>query len=152
MYAVPDLTVPAPDIARSGGPASLAMGLAAHPERWWSLLHYRADTRWYRLLERTEQHEVWLLSWLPGQGTGLHDHGSASGAFAIAVGTLTERVVTAKPGKPAVEVTRELSPGLCRAFGPHYVHQLINTAPIPAISVHVYTPSPPCRHGDISEL
>ena len=118
MYAVPELTVPDADIARWGSPASLAMGLAAHPERWWRLLDYRSDTRWYRLLERTEQHEVWLLSWLPGQGTDLHDHGPASGAFAIAAGTLTERVVAAKPDRPPVEVTRALSTGRCRAFGP----------------------------------
>ena len=126
MYAVPELTVPAADIARWGSPASLAMGLAAHPERWWRLLDYRTDTRWYRLLERTEQHEVWLLSWLPGQSTDLHDHGPASGAFAIAAGTLTERVVAAKPGRPPVEVTRALSTGRCRAFGPHYIHDLVN--------------------------
>ncbi len=140
MYAVPYLTVPAPGSARSGGPISLAMRLAAHPERWRPLVDYRTDTRWYRLLQRTEQYEVWLLSWLPGQGTDLHDHGPASGAFAIAAGTLTERVVAATPGRPLVEVTRELAAGRCRVFGPHYVHQVTNTGTVPAVSVHVYTP------------
>ncbi len=141
MYAVPYLTVPAPASARFGGPISLAMRLAAHPERWRPLLDYSTDTRWYRLLERTEAHEVWLLSWLPGQDTDLHDHGPASGAFAVAAGTLTERVVAAKPGRSPVEVTRELVTGRCRAFGPHYVHQVTNTDTIPAVSVHVYTPA-----------
>jgi Cysteine dioxygenase type I len=117
VYAVPYLTVPAADFARPGGPTSIAMTLAAHPERWRPLLGYRTDTRWYRLLERTSQHEVWLLSWLPSQGTDLHDHGPASGAFAIAAGTLTERVVAATPGRPPVEVTHELVAGRCRAFG-----------------------------------
>ncbi|MGB8963494.1 MAG: cysteine dioxygenase family protein [Pseudonocardiaceae bacterium] len=140
MHAVPDLTVPAPDIAPAGGPVSLAMRLAAHPELWWRLLDYRTDTRWYRLLEKTDQHEVWLLSWLPSQRTDLHDHGPASGAFAIAAGTLTERVVGARPGRSPVEVTRALSTGRCRAFGPHYVHQVANTGAVPAVSVHVYTP------------
>jgi hypothetical protein len=140
VHAVPYLTVPAPDMTRPGSPTSLAMALAAHPERWRPLLDYRTDTRWYRLLERTEQHEVWLLSWLPGQGTDLHDHGPASGAFAIAAGTLTERVVTAKPGRPAVEVTRALKTGCSRAFGPRYVHQVTNAGAVPAVSVHVYTP------------
>jgi predicted metal-dependent enzyme (double-stranded beta helix superfamily) len=141
MHAVPYLTVPAPDMVRPGGPTSLAMTLAAHPERWRPLLDYRTDTRWYRVLERTEQREVWLLSWLPGQGTDLHDHGPASGAFAIAAGTLTERVVAAKPGRPPVEITRTLNTGRCRAFGPHYVHQVTNTGAVPAVSVHVYTPA-----------
>jgi predicted metal-dependent enzyme (double-stranded beta helix superfamily) len=141
VHAVPYLTVPAPEMARPGGPTSLAMALAAHPERWWRLVDYRTDTRCYRLLERTERHEVWLLSWLPGQGTDLHDHGPGSGAFAIAAGTLTERVVAATPGRPPVEVTRELAAGHCRAFGPHYVHQVTNSGAVPAVSVHVYTPA-----------
>ena len=140
MYAVPYLTVPDAGMSRPGSPASIAMTLAAHPERWRPLVDYRADTRWYRLLERTGQREVWLLSWLPGQHTDLHDHGLASGAFAIAAGSLTERVVAAKPGRPPVEVTRELVTGRCRAFGPHYVHQVTNAGPVPAVSVHVYTP------------
>ncbi len=147
MHAVPYLTVPAPDMARPGGPASIAMTLAANPERWRPLVDYRTDTRWYRLLERTAQHEVWLLSWLPGQGTELHDHGPASGAFAIAAGTLTERVVAATPGGPPVEVTRELATGCCRAFGPHYVHQVTNSGAAAAVSVYVYTPAPPSVSG-----
>ncbi|MGH3945935.1 MAG: cysteine dioxygenase [Pseudonocardiaceae bacterium] len=140
MYAVPDLTVPVPSSAGSGSPITLAMRLAAHPERWRPLVDYRTDTRWYRLLESTEQHQVWLLSWLPGQGTDLHDHGPASGAFALGAGTLTERVVATKPGRSPVEVTRALAVGHCRVFGPHYVHQVTNTGTVPAVSVHVYTP------------
>ncbi|HET9258449.1 MAG TPA: cysteine dioxygenase family protein [Pseudonocardiaceae bacterium] len=140
MHAVPYLTVPAPDMTRPGAPTSLAMTLAAHPERWRSLLDYRTDTRWYRLLERTSRHEVWLLSWLPGQGTDPHDHGPASGVFAVAAGTLTERVLVTKSDGSTVEVTRELGAGRCRAFGPHYVHQVSNTGVVPAVSVHVYTP------------
>jgi predicted metal-dependent enzyme (double-stranded beta helix superfamily) len=83
---------------------------------------------------------VWLLSWLPGQGTDLHDHGAASGAFAVAAGTLTERVLAAPPGRPPVEVTRSLTTGRCRVFGPRYVHQVTNTGSVPAVSVHVYAP------------
>ena len=140
MYAVPYLTIPAPDMTRPGSPTSLAMTLATHPERWRPLVDYRTDTRWYRLLERTPQHEVWLLSWLPGQGTDLHDHGPASGAFAVAAGTLTERVVATRPDRSTVEVTRELVTGRCRAFGPYYIHQVTNVGTVPAVSVHIYTP------------
>ncbi|MGH4013517.1 MAG: cysteine dioxygenase [Pseudonocardiaceae bacterium] len=140
MHAVPYLTVPAAEPVLPGGPASLAMALAARPERWRPLVGYRADTRWYRLLERTGRHEVWLLSWLPGQGTDLHDHGPASGAFAVAAGTLSELVVAVKPGRAPVEITRTLEAGRSRVFGPHYVHQVTNTGAVPAVSVHVYTP------------
>ncbi|HEY2723385.1 MAG TPA: cysteine dioxygenase family protein [Pseudonocardiaceae bacterium] len=140
MHAVPYLTVPDSGVTRSTSPVSLAMALAAHPERWRPLVDYRTDTRWYRLLERTARHEVWLLTWLPGQGTDLHDHGPASGAFAVAAGALTERVVAGKAGGSPMEVTRTLAAGRSRVFGPHYIHQVSNTADVPAVSVHVYTP------------
>jgi predicted metal-dependent enzyme (double-stranded beta helix superfamily) len=48
--------------------------------------------------------------------------------------------LTAKPGRPPVEATRELAAGRCRVFGPHYVHQVTNTSTGPAVSVHIYTP------------
>jgi predicted metal-dependent enzyme (double-stranded beta helix superfamily) len=126
------------------------MSLAAHPERWWPLVDYRADTPWCRLLERAAGHEVWLLSWLPGQGTDLHDHGPVSGAFAVAAGALSERAVT---HRNTVEVTRDLAAGRVRAFGPHYVHQLTNTGAVPAVSVHVNGNSPASpRSESCSEL
>lgn len=141
MHAVPYLTLPAAGAIRTGGPTSLAMSLAAHPERWPSL-GYRGDVLACRLLDTSCDHEVWVLSWQPGQGTELHDHGHASGAFAIAAGTLTERVVAARPDRGPVEVTRQLSAGRVRAFGPYYRHEVSNTGTVPAVSVHVYLRSP----------
>ncbi|HEY0127122.1 MAG TPA: cysteine dioxygenase family protein, partial [Blastococcus sp.] len=83
--------------------------------------------------------QVWLLSWLPGQGTPLHDHGTSAGAFAVVRGTLSERVVVA--GRDVVrETADDLAPGRVRHFGPHYVHQVTNSGLEPAVSVHVYTP------------
>jgi predicted metal-dependent enzyme (double-stranded beta helix superfamily) len=38
------------------------------------------------------------------------------------------------------DTTADLSAGRVRHFGPHYVHQVTNTAAEPAVSVHVYTP------------
>jgi predicted metal-dependent enzyme (double-stranded beta helix superfamily) len=141
MRSRPYRSDPAASIAGYGRSVRLAIDLAAQPKRWRPLVDYRSDTRWYRLLERTKNHEVWLLSWLPGQGTDLHDHGTASGAFAVATGTLTERVVARPPRRPPVQVTSTLATGGYRAFGPHYVHQVTNTSTVAAVSVHVYTPA-----------
>ena len=86
--------------------------------------------------------QVWLLSWLPEQGTPLHDHGWSAGAFAVVRGTLTERVVAAaRHGARSGRPPRELTVGRVRHFGPHYVHQVTNEGAEPAISVHVYTPA-----------
>ena len=125
---------------------------AAAP-RWLHLVAYRPDSRWTHLLPTDDaaavldpslhadlaEAQVWLLSWLPDQGTPLHDHGTSAGAFTVVRGSLSERVVAA--GRSAVhETTAELTAGRVRHFGPHYVHQVVNTQAEPAISVHVYTP------------
>ena len=52
---------------------------------------------------------------LPGEGTGLHDHGGSAGAFAVVRGTLHERVGARKGAA-------ELSAGRVRHFGQHHVH------------------------------
>ncbi len=135
------------------GSAALAAALAVAADRWLPLVEYRAESRWSAPLPRAAaadvldpslhgdlaRAQVWLLSWLPGQGTDLHDHGSSAGAFAVARGTLTERVVAARPGR-VHESTADLAAGRVRFFGPHHVHQVINPFQEPAVSVHVYTP------------
>ena len=129
-------------VTRRTGAAGLAAALAAVAPRWLDLVEYRADGRWTHLLPTNDAADVLdpsLLSWLPEQGTPLHDHGTSAGAFAVVRGTLTERLVAAS--RDAVhESTDELTVGRVRHFGPHYVHQVTNTQTEPAISVHVYTP------------
>jgi len=46
--------------------------------------------RWHLRLALTEEVEVWLLTWMPWQGTGEHDHGGAAGAYTVLHGELTE--------------------------------------------------------------
>jgi hypothetical protein len=74
--------------------------IAAQPASWRDIVRFDAGRRWYGRLELTDEHEVWLLSWLPGQETGFHDHGEAVGAFAVASGRLRERTVPAITPRP----------------------------------------------------
>jgi hypothetical protein len=144
---------PSDATVRRTGAAGLTAALAAAAPRWLDLVEYRPDSRWTHLLAPEtaasaldpDLHadlagaQVWLLSWLPEQGTPLHDHGTSAGAFAVVQGTLTESVFAA--GRSGVsESTSELTAGRVRHFGPHYVHQVTNIQTEPAISVHVYTP------------
>jgi Cysteine dioxygenase type I len=147
------LPAAATDAGRRTGAAGLAAALAAASSRWLDLVEFRPASRWTRLLPAAEaatfldpsQHDelaaaqIWLLSWLPEQGTPLHDHGTSAGAFSVVRGTLTERVVAARRTSVR-ESADELGPDRVRHFGPHYVHQVVNTGTEPAVSVHVYTP------------
>ncbi len=117
--------------------AQIALRVADHPGQWLSLVRYDPGRRWYQRLVRDEEHEIWLLSWLPGQHTGFHDHGGSAGAFAVASGALSER---AAPGGWPEPSGRTLAPGAVRSFAPAYVHDVRNESAWPAVSIHAYSP------------
>lgn len=131
------LPAPAPTALSPARLSRLARSVAGSPRHWQDLVRYDPDRRWYHLLERDDEREIWLLSWLPGQGTGLHDHGASAGAFAIARGTLAEQAAPAGAPLPAARLLRA---GTVRSFGPAYVHDVRNESAAPAVSVHAYSP------------
>jgi predicted metal-dependent enzyme (double-stranded beta helix superfamily) len=115
---------------------------AAHPERWRDLVRYDPARRWYHRIELSDDHEVWLLTWHPGQGTGFHDHGGSRGAFAVALGELHEQSVL--PGRLVPELAvRTITAGQARSFGPRFIHHVVNNSARNAISVHAYSPPLP---------
>ncbi|EOD63186.1 cysteine dioxygenase [Amycolatopsis vancoresmycina] len=138
MFAVPDNTLLRPENPALRHPVRVALEVAADRDRWRHLLRYDPDERFATLVAKDEQQEVWLMSWLPGQRTDLHDHAFASGAFTVVGGHLTEAVARSAPDGRAVTELHALSAGQSRVFGPGYVHEVRNDGPDPAISVHVY--------------
>ncbi|MGX7824857.1 cysteine dioxygenase [Actinokineospora sp. 24-640] len=142
MFAVPPNTVALAGTPASAHPALIAQQVAADRHRWGALLRYDPDERFATLVEATADQEIWLLSWLPGQSTDLHDHGWASGAFTVVSGGLTERVAR----RNRVEA-HPLVAGQSRVFGPGYVHQVRNDTVDPAITIHVYRGERPPRGG-----
>ena len=111
--------------------AGLARAIAADRAQWADLVRYDATTRLYHRLRTGPGYEVWLLSWVPGQGTGRHDHGRSSGVLTVLEGTLTEHT---RRG------ARTLTPGAQHVFAPGYAHEVVNDALEPAVSLHIYYP------------
>lgn len=97
---------------------------------------YTEDERWHQRVYRDQRVDVWLISWLPTQGTQLHDHGGSSGAFTVVSGSLTEAIYSTGRGLSDIERGSGRSGG----FGGHYVHDVCNTSVEPAVSVHAYSP------------
>ncbi|MET8147283.1 cysteine dioxygenase family protein [Actinoplanes sp. NPDC049668] len=118
-----------------------AIRYAADPASWSATPHFNAVERWYHRLAQEHDHEVWLLTWLPGQGTDLHDHGGSAGAFHVYSGTLTEDTVETGPGEPPRITARELGEGAGRRFGTRHIHRITNCSNRPAISIHAYGPA-----------
>lgn len=138
MFAVPDNTVALAEKAALRHPVRVALEYAAERERWRDRLRYDPDQRFSALIERTEGEEVWLMGWLPGQHTDLHDHGVSTGAFTVVSGRLAETVARVAPDGRAISEYHSLGTGQSRVFGPGYVHQVRNAGSDPAISIHVY--------------
>ncbi|MEU2613402.1 cysteine dioxygenase family protein [Micromonospora sp. NPDC007271] len=108
----------------------------ADPAGWPVRLRFDPSERWYARLAADDEHEVWALSWLPGQGTDLHDHGGSAGAFLVVAGTLTEETVSGDQLRP-----HRLAAGAGRRFGARHVHLVANRGDQSAVSVHVYRPA-----------
>ncbi|CAL9432515.1 cysteine dioxygenase [Streptomyces sp. enrichment culture] len=119
--------------------AGLARSIAADRSQWAPLVAYDATTRWYHRLRTGPGYEVWLLSWLPGQGTGAHDHGGSTGYYTVLEGELTER--TAEGVRTLTGGARNTSGAVSgRVVTPGRVHELVNDSLEPAVSLHLYFP------------
>jgi rhodanese-related sulfurtransferase len=123
-----------PSDALSRTPEELAniVSQFALSDGWMERVRLRIEGRWFERLYHGPDHDIWVISWLPGQSTGFHDHGESSGAFVVATGTLEEH----RPG----EQTLVIPPGWPRAFGADYAHDVRNVSLAPAVSIHAYSP------------
>ena len=115
--------------------------LISVPAEWVARVRLDPEGRWYEQIRVNDSCELWLISWLPGQSTGFHDHGGANGAFGVVWGELDEHMVARVPVGSAGTAVRAVSAGQVRGFGAHHVHDVRNSsADSVAVSVHAYSP------------
>jgi len=93
-----------------------------------------AQTWGWTRLEAPAGVDVWLISWLPSQGTELHDHGASSAAFTVVAGTLTE----IRPDDGRL-VPQEFRAGRTQTVDPGDLHDVLNAGTEPAVSIHAYS-------------
>jgi len=112
--------------------------LTTVPAEWVARVRLDPEGRWYEQIRVNDSCELWLISWLPGQSTGFHDHGGANGAFGVVWGQLDEHLV---PRRGAGSPARPVTAASVRSFGHHHVHDVRNSsASSVAVSVHAYSP------------
>lgn len=99
------------------------------------------DGRWFTRLHTDDELDVWLISWVPGHTTELHDHGGSLGALTVLTGALDEYRWTGKS-----LLRRRLDAGDQAAFPLGWVHDVIGAPTLAAphspqtLSVHAYSP------------
>jgi predicted metal-dependent enzyme (double-stranded beta helix superfamily) len=111
--------------------------LTSSPAEWVARVRLDPEGRWYEQIRVDDMLELWLISWLPGQSTGFHDHGGANGAFGVVWGELDEHVAV----RGVAGAANPVPAGRVRSFGPRHVHDVRNSsAGSVAVSVHAYSP------------
>ena len=97
-----------------------------------------ADARWFTRLRGDDDLDVWLISWVPGRHTELHDHGGSLGALTVLSGALDEYRWDGDRLR-----RRRLDAGDQAAFPLGWVHDVAwapSKVPSPTLSVHAYSP------------
>ena len=122
-------------VLQRAAPPGQAVGGAAGPAG--DLPEPPTGSRWYKLLDRTADFELWVIQWPHDTGLILHDHGGSAGAFYVTGGVLEET----STNLPGLRLHRRLlSPYRGKSFGPEYVHSVRNPRTMPATWVHAYSP------------
>ncbi len=128
---VPGAGLLSPDVLEE-----VACALAARTELWEPLAHRDPEQRRYELVYEDERMDAWILSWMPGQGTGFHDHYVSGVGLCVASGSVREDLMV-YGGPPESRVLRA---GDARRGGPGYIHRVTHDEGLPAVTVHVYSP------------
>ena len=68
----------------------VARAIADRTDIWEPLVHADARARRYELVYEDERMDAWILSWMPGQGTGFHDHYISGVGICVANGCVRE--------------------------------------------------------------
>jgi hypothetical protein len=104
-----------------------------------------ADRRWFTRIHGDDELDIWLISWVPGRSTELHDHGGSLGALTVLSGSLNEFRWDGRRLR-----RRRLDAGDQAGFPLGWVHDVVwaprpvsapAAAPVqPTLSVHAYSP------------
>lgn len=103
---------------------------------WRPLIRVDRDRRRYELLYEDDRVDIWVLSWMPGQRTGFHDHDLSGVALVCVQGELDEGSLAVGTGAEQMRMT----PGVSRSGAGGYIHAVSHHAGEPAVSIHAYSP------------
>jgi cysteine dioxygenase len=97
------------------------------------------ETDYHReLVGQRDGAEIWLLSWLPGQITPIHDHGGAHSACTVLSGELYEERFVRRRGRTVDVGGMHRRPGMHDLIGLDVIHRVRPL--VPTISLHVVIP------------
>ena len=119
----------APDLTRLSG-------RIVESGAWRDYVAVCEDYRDYRLVFENDFVDIWVLSWLPGQETGFHDHDISEVGLCVAEGAIREHHMHVHGD----DTSHVLRPGEAQEGPFGYIHRVEHLEGEPAVSVHSYSP------------
>jgi len=116
--------------------AALSTAIAQDESLWRPLVVADPERRRYRLMFEDARLDVWVIMWMPGQGTGYHDHALSGVGVAGAEGMAIEKQMMLPSGHSEVEIR----PGVTREGPSGYIHSVAHGEGTPAVTIHSYSP------------
>ncbi len=116
--------------------AALSTAIAEDESLWRALIVADTTRRRYRLLYEDDRVDTWVIMWMPGQGTGYHDHAISGVGITCAVGMAVEKQMLLPSGASEVEIR----PGVTREGPSGYIHSVAHGEGTPAVTIHSYSP------------
>ena len=115
---------------------AIVTDLARRPELWRRHVAHDPNQRRFTRLRIDEDLEVWLICWMDGQDTGLHDHGDSSGAVAVVQGAVHEERYVNRTLAHELDFVE----GETLTFSPTVVHRVRHSGNEPTVTLHAYSP------------
>ena len=115
---------------------SIAHDIAAQPDIWKPCVRHNPGQRYFQLIDRDQQREIYVICWMDDHDTGFHDHDISCGAVHVVEGGIFEE----RLGFGSDHIERLVGPGETIRFAPSYIHRFRPKDGIPTVTVHVYSP------------
>lgn len=113
-------------------------------EPWAHRNHPPGDSYGRRLVWRDTNVELMVMTWLPGDHSAIHDHGSAEWGAVQCFGGASHQRFTLEGQHLISQEKHPYAPGQIRWVDGSLIHQMGNSGTEPFLSLHVYGTSRDC--------
>lgn len=111
-----------------------------HRARLLALARFEREAYTRQLAYRGPGIELWLVSWLPGQGSTIHDHAGATTMNIVLAGSLIEERFERAAGGIVLAGTQRLDSDALDVLSAAAIHRVRVVGDHPAVTLHLYTP------------
>ena len=105
---------------------------------WADFTHPCTDSYGRKLVFHGGHFEIMVMSWLPGDFSAIHDHGSTQWGAVQCFGAAEHTIYSLVKGVLKNPVAANYTPGMVREVDHHLIHQMGNRGKQPFLSLHVY--------------